>query len=368
MTIARNVRHNPTRAGRLAPIDRAAGGRNNGAMIFARCRPLLLGVAVLGLCLSAASCHRAAPRQVVIYTSEDEPVASPILRDFEKQSGIHVTIVTDTEATKSIGLAERLVAEKDHPQADVWWSNEAFRTIWLSEQGVLSAYDSPAAKDIPAPFKDAKQYWAGCGIRARVVAVSDQLPADVRPPRGVEDLTQPALAGRIAMARPTAGTTGSFVAALYLLWGDEKADAFFQKLRDNRIALVGGNSVVADSVGQGQIWVGLTDNDDVAAAQANGLKLHAVLPDQDSFGTLPIPGSVALVAGATHPAEAKLLIDYLLSPAVEQKLIAAHSAAWSVRDDPAKRGVKFMDVDFRAVADRMTESVRRATDILDARK
>ena len=48
---------------------------------------------------------------------------------FEKQTGIHVRLVTDTEATKSAALSERIEAEKDHPQADVYWGNEIFHTV-----------------------------------------------------------------------------------------------------------------------------------------------------------------------------------------------------------------------------------------------
>src|SRR5947209_7594392 len=75
-------------------------------------------------------CHRSAPpEQVVLYTSVDQPIAASIIKDFELQTGISVILQTDTEATKSAGLAERLRAEKDNPQADVWWGNEIFHTI-----------------------------------------------------------------------------------------------------------------------------------------------------------------------------------------------------------------------------------------------
>jgi iron(III) transport system substrate-binding protein len=75
---------------------------------------------------------------------------------------------------------------------------------------------------------------------------------------------------------------------LLVLWGDDVARKYFRDLRANGVKLLGGNSVVAQSVADGTITVGLTDNDDVAAAQANGGKLEAVLPDQPAFGTLMV--------------------------------------------------------------------------------
>src|SRR4051794_13375114 len=95
------------------------------------------------LLLLICGCDRAkAERRVVLYTSIDQPIAAPIVREFERQTGIKVTLVTDTEATKSVGLAERLRAEKANPQADVWWSNECFHTINLADEGVLAQYES----------------------------------------------------------------------------------------------------------------------------------------------------------------------------------------------------------------------------------
>lgn len=302
--------------------------------------------------------------EVVLYTSIDQPIAAPIVREFQKQAGIEVRLVTDTEATKSVGLAERLRAEKANPQADVWWGNEPFHTIILAEEGLLDPYDSPEAKDVPARLKDDKHRWASCGVRVRVMAVAS---ISSFMPQKLEDLTVPALKNRFVMARPTAGTTGGHVAALYVLWGDERADAFIRKLKDNGVRLVGGNSVVAEEVGRGRFFVGLTDNDDVAAASAEGGKLNAILPDQQGIGTLLVPTTIGLVAGAKHTDEAKRLVDFLLSQQTEQKLIDAKFAFGSVRSGVGP-SVKAMDVDYRAVAKKLPEAVRRATAILEGRE
>src|SRR2546425_361088 len=66
--------------------------------------------------------------EVVIYSSIDDPYLRPIMRRFEQQTVIAVRIVGDTEATKSSALVERILAEKDRPQADVYWGNEIFHT------------------------------------------------------------------------------------------------------------------------------------------------------------------------------------------------------------------------------------------------
>jgi iron(III) transport system substrate-binding protein len=115
------------------------------------------------LCLPSCNDDTSSRSEVVIYTSVDQPIARPILGEFERQTGVRVVLVTDTEATKSVGLAERLRAEKGNVQADVWWGNEPFHTINLANEGLLAPYESPAAKDVPARFKDANHRWASVG-------------------------------------------------------------------------------------------------------------------------------------------------------------------------------------------------------------
>jgi iron(III) transport system substrate-binding protein len=306
---------------------------------------------------------------VVVYTSVDDPVARPIFEDFTRRTGIRVEIRTDTEANKSAGQAARLEAEKSNPKADVWWGNEVFRTIRLADAGVLAAYESPSSTDIPSLFKDPDHRWAGSGLRARVIGVHvspGERAVNPLPNYSVEDLVRPELKGKIAIANPRAGTTSGHVAALYVLWGEPKAQAFFRGLRDNGVKVLGGNGDVAVEVSKGTVWVGLTDNDDVANAIREGASIQAVLPDQKTYGTLTIPCTAALVAGAKHPEVAKKLIDHLLSAETEKRMIDAKFAHYSVRSPSPE--LKSMQVDYREVAKILPQASNDAHAILVGRE
>jgi len=174
------------------------------------------------LLLLLCGCSRQPNDEVVIYCGVDEPVASRVIDDFEKQSGIHVAVRYGIESSKSVGLAGRLEAEKDYPQADVWWGRDAFLSERLAGQDVLAKYRSPAASDISDQFKDPDGYWAGTALRARVLAVATGSAAPPFPVTGLADLADPRLKGRVAMSRPTAGATGAHLAALYATWGRRK--------------------------------------------------------------------------------------------------------------------------------------------------
>jgi len=306
--------------------------------------------------------------QVTIYSSIDEPYLTPLMKQFERQSGIKVRVVTDAEATKTSGLVERIEAEATRPRADVYWGNEIFHTINLAGKGIFTPYKPATANDVPARYRDANDLFTGIGLRARVLVISTlpKFEASVSGIRGLQDLADPKLKGRVAISNPAFGTASGHVAAMYVLWGEEKFVAYMKALRENQVVLLGGNSTVVQYVGSGQLYAGLTDNDDVQNAINDNQPVAGVVPDQaaGADGTLLIPTTVALVKGGPNPQDAKKLIDFLCDPKVEQSLIEGRFLGYSVRE---KEAVKGMDVDYREVAKQMKRAVEVSLTILQDR-
>ncbi|MCB1764652.1 MAG: extracellular solute-binding protein [Candidatus Competibacteraceae bacterium] len=309
--------------------------------------------------------HWAGAAEVVIYTSLDQVFSEPILQAFEQRTGIQVKAVYDVEASKTTGLVNRLIAEKDHPQADVFWNSEVGRTLILKDKGVLAPYSSPAAVDIPAQFKDRDGYWTGFAARARVLIYNTKLLKLEEVPQSIFALTQPQWKGKVALAYPLFGTTATQVAALYATLGPEKTEEYLRALKDNDVLIVDGNSVSRDVVVRGEVPIGFTDTDDAYVALQAGQPVDMAFPDQEGIGTLLIPNTVALIEGAPHPKEGQQLIDYLLSRDVESQLAFADSMQIPVRADvktpahvPSYRRIHAMSVDYEAIADQLERAAR----------
>jgi ABC-type Fe3+ transport system substrate-binding protein len=97
--------------------------------------------------------------------------------------------------------------------------------------------------------------------------------------------------------------------------------------------LTGGNAAVVDAVARGEADIGLTDTDDVLAAQALGAKVQWIFARHDPAsdrggGTLLVPNTVGLVAGASHRANAVQFMEYMLSPGVQARIAASGSRNW----------------------------------------
>jgi iron(III) transport system substrate-binding protein len=287
---------------------------------------ILISIGLAGTTL-LTGCQADNTKKVVVYTSVDQVFSEPILKLFEKEMGIRVLPVYDVEAAKTTGLVNRLITEKNRPQADVFWNGEFVQTLLLKENGVLASYRSPNAADIPAQYVDPQGYWTGFSGRARVLLVNTKLVAAADFPKSMFDLLSDKWPGKqIGIAYPVFGSTATEAAALYALLGQEKGRAFYQQLYDRGVRVVDGISVVRNLVSSGRIMMGLVDTDDACGAIKEGSPVAMDFLGQDDLGTLIIPNTVAMIAGSTHPDEAKAFIDFLLSREVANLLVAS---GWS---------------------------------------
>ena len=276
---------------------------------------------------------------VVVYTSVDQVYSEPILRHFEASTGIKVLAVYDVEAAKTTGLVNRLIAEASRPRADVFWNGEFAQTLVLGERGVLAPYRSPAAHGLPAAYLDSAGRWTGLGGRARVLLVNTKLVAQEDFPHSIFDLLDDRWpARRIGIANPLFGTSCTQAAALYSALGAGRAREFYRRLVARGVRVLDGNSVVRDLVGSGELMIGWTDSDDACGAILRGDPVSVVIPDPDSLGTLIIPGTAALVAGAPHPQEGRRLLDFLLGAEAEKRLVEGGFSQWAPRDPSVRPG------------------------------
>jgi iron(III) transport system substrate-binding protein len=298
----------------------------------------------------------------------DREYAEPVLAAFEAEHGIRVLPVYDVEAAKTTGLVNRLIAERDTPRADVFWSGEVSQTVLLKEKGLLAAYCSTAAADLPPTLQDPEGFWHGFGGRVRVLLVNPALLPNATVD-SVFDLADPSIpADLVGIALPLFGTSATHASALSAAIGDEAAADFYRSLRSRGVRVVDGNSVVRDLVAGGQLAVGLTDSDDACGAVRRGAKVRIVVPDQDGMGAFVIPNTVALVAGGPNPDEGRRLVDYLIAPDVEARLIDAgwiqvpSHAGLAAPPCPDLAGLRRMNVSYQETAAHHAETARTLAD------
>jgi iron(III) transport system substrate-binding protein len=210
----------------------------------------------------------------------------------------------------------------------VFWNNEILNTLRLEERGLLVAYEPKMAGTYPAMYCSPKGTWHGFAARARVLLVNTKLAEGDDLPDSVEDFVKEKWRGRCGIAKPLFGTTATHVACLFASLGDEKAEQLLNEMKANEVQVFAGNKQVAEAVSAGQLVFGLTDTDDAIIEVEAARTVKIVYPDQGEgqIGTLFIPNTLAIIKGSPHQAEARRLVDYLLTPAIEVELAGGASA------------------------------------------
>lgn len=347
--------------------------------------PALLFACVL---LCAGGCQSSSEEakdsgSVTVYCSVDTAFAEPIVRAFERSSGIRVYLVTDTEAGKTTGLLTRIKAERDRPRADVWWSSEVFSTLELAAAGLLAEYRPPSAADIPPAYRDASGRWTAYALRGRVLAYDPKRTRAEDLPRRWAEVTDPRWRGRFQIADPRFGTTRGHMAALLERWGRDAMTDFYKKLNSNDGRLAAGNAECVALLLRDEADIVATDTDDVIVAQERGDSIAMAYPDlgrppgtdaslppatAPSGGTLWIPCTVAVVAGGPRAAEARRIADHLVSAEVEEALARSESrnvpVRVALREKLGIQPIAEAAVDYAAIAARLAESDRLVNEVL----
>ena len=260
---------------------------------------------------------------VVVYSSVDEEFAQPLAEQFERETGIIVKLVSDTEKAKSSGLLNRLIEEKDRPQCDVFLSEDPVRAAVLKIRGISAPYQSPAAKGLLPEFSDPDHHWTGMSARVRVLLINKKHPIfKTEPfPTSVYDLANPRYKGKVCIGNPLFGTTTLHCLAIFHYLGEEKAKQLFEDMLKNEVHVLQSDGDVEDRVEKGDFAFGLTDNDDgmTAIRESKGKKMDMVVMDEKGLGMLA-PDAPVLIKNCPHPENAKRFIDFMLRPETELEL------------------------------------------------
>lgn len=283
-------------------------------------RYLLPALAVAALFLAWRGLAPSARAPLVVYCAHDSIYSESILRAFEDRTGIPVALRFDTEATKSLGLVELLVQEKDSPRCDVFWNNELLGMLDLAGRGVLLPYQGPGFARIPPKYRAADGAWTGFAARLRVFIFNPAKLSAEQIPAALEGELS-----RVAMARPLYGTTLTHYSALADVLGLEGLQRWHRETRRRGLVELAGNAAVKDAVVAGLCDFGFTDTDDYFVAKDAGHSV-ALAPVRLASGrTLCIPNTVAIIRGTRRENDARRLVDFLLS--AETELALAHSKA-----------------------------------------
>ena len=278
---------------------------------FSAAGALALSGCVVNDSASSGSSESGSSDSITVACGAMEDLCQKWTETFTQQTGIKATYVR----LSSGETVARLDSAKDNPEFDVWHGGPVDGYGAAAEKGLIEAYDSPTAKEIPDKYKDPKHYWTGVYVGVLGFCSNQKVLEEkgLQVPQSWDDLLKPELKGQISTAHPS--TSGAAFTTLWtqvVLRGSEDAGLdYMKKMHANVLQYTKSGTAPGQIAGRGEVAVGLVFSHDCVKYRDEGMKdLVVSFPKE---GTGYEIGGVALVKNSKHSEAAKKYIDWAIS-------------------------------------------------------
>ena len=278
----------------------------------------------------AAACDSASAGSVkgtiTLYSGQHEQTTQSLADAFEKQTGIKVNVRYNDEDS----FADEIVAEKAHPVADVFYTENTPALQYLQNQGLLASVDSSTLARTASRYNSAAGDWVGVSARVSVLIYNPSLISKSQLPTSVTQLADPRYRGKLAFA---AGETDfqPIVTSVDRAYGQSAATKWLDGIKANAGQHVyPDNETIADEVNRGAVAFGVVN-------QYYWYRLRAELGASNVHSKITYfaprdPGYVLDVSGAgilkssKDQADAQKLLAFLVSKTGQE--VIAHSISF----------------------------------------
>lgn len=240
-----------------------------------------------------------------------------IIPIFEQKYNVKVNLVLIGDAGQ---VLNRLILEKDNPQADVVVGIDNSYLAKAIDAGILEPYKPGNADVIPDwiiqkfdPTFHLTPYDYG------YIAINYRKDMVKNPPESLEDLTKPEWKGKLIIEDPRTSSPGmAFLLWTVAVYGDDWLN-YWEKLKENDVQVVKGWSEAWEAFMKGEYPLVLSYATSPAATvyYDNKTNVGAVAFKEGNY--LQIEGA-GIVKGAKHPELAKKFIEFLISREAQEKL------------------------------------------------
>ncbi|MTK12406.1 MAG: extracellular solute-binding protein [Clostridiaceae bacterium] len=340
---------------------------------------IIIILLLVGVIISTTACssqksenkskaQKSASKKLVIYTSTATELLNPIISEFETKTGISTEVVTATTGE----LLKRIESEQANPLGDVEWGGVV--SVISPKQNLFENYKSSNESSVIDSCKNTEGMITRFSILPSVFLVNKKLIGDIKID-GYEDLLNPKLKGKIAIADP-AKSSASFQHVVNMLYamGNGNPDNgwdFVDKLCKNLDGkLLDSSAAVTKEVADGEYVVGLTHEEYALQCIKEGANVEIVYMKE---GTTVVPDTVQIIKGAKNMDNAKKFVDFLTSKET-QTLMAAKFKKRSVRNDVAADSIlkpidqiKALQIDQKTILSSNQAWLHKFKDICDGK-
>jgi iron(III) transport system substrate-binding protein len=248
-----------------------------------------------------------------VYSGRNRPDLTPIYRLFEGLTDVKVEV----EMIYHLDVEQRLLTERDDPRADVLVTNSQVAVEAVRETGIFEPYRAEVARGYDEWLRAPDYSWLSFTAWPRSAMVNRRvLPDATAWPRTLEDLADPRLRGKVAIATTNEETTVSQWSSIRAAKGDEYTWRLLDRLLANGLRTYHSNKATREGLVRDANAVALVNSSNIHVFLMEGNPVGESWLDQEpgGIGTHVEAHVVALVKDARNGDAARAFIDFLLSP------------------------------------------------------
>lgn len=260
-------------------------------------------------------CGKKEQEPLKIYSIIHEEETQALTDLFTEKTGIPVVFLRQPTGE----LVNRVISEKDDPQADILLGGASNYHMQADKEGALESYVSPLAKDLPSYAKADDNTWTGFCVLTLGIGVNSERFAQKFPdqqiPQSWEDLINPAFKGEIVLTNPAASSTAYlFVQNQLQRLGWDDGWKYLLSLSELVGQFPDSGSAPAKLVGTGEYALGISYLHAIAKYQAQGFDVALVAPPQ-SVGDVDC---ISILKNTKNLSAAKKFVDFMLSKEAQE--------------------------------------------------
>ena len=249
------------------------------------------------------------PETLTIYSGRSESLIGPLIEQFEEDTGIDAEV----RYGKTAGLALAIIEEGENSPADIYFAQDAGALGALSKEGRLLAIPDSILQEVDDAFQSTEGEWVGITGRARVVDYNTNLVDKSELPASIWGFLDPEWKGKIGWAPPN-GSFQSFVTALRVVEGEDRAREWLLGIMANEPVAYSGNTPTVEGIARGEVHVGFVNNYYLQRFLAEDPQFPVAhhYTDGDAGSMINVAG-VGIVDTTQNRALAERFIEYMLS-------------------------------------------------------
>jgi iron(III) transport system substrate-binding protein len=276
-------------------------------------RLLLALICVSALLLSCYPGNKTNSR-LLIYTPHGRDMLQDFVARYKQQ---YVDVELQFLDMGSQEILARIRAERNRPQADLWWGAAQTTFQTAAEEDLLAAYRPTWADNVPGSSHDPKDLWYGTYETPEVIAYNTEAVSAEDIPRDWDDVLNPKWRDKILIRNPNPSDTmrvifGAMIWRFYKESGSpEKGYDWLRRLDANVHEYTADGTLLMQKMARREGLVTLWDLPDVRIYQDKKLPLAYVIP---ASGTPVITDAIAIVRGAPNEVEARRFYEFVTTP------------------------------------------------------